>query len=112
MIYAICILGFFFNMVQHVPRRLCVFSSIQAASSHSSHGLTRITTKQTLEEIFDDRDYEISDGEGEDSWECDNDSSGSEENNEGSKEVESFEHNSPNLMKTVKLKMWHPTEAK
>lgn len=49
--------------------------------AHSSHGLTWITTTQILEEIFDDRDYEISSDEGEDSWECDNNSSGFEENN-------------------------------
>lgn len=52
-----------------------------AASSHGSHGLTWITTKQILEEIFANRDYEISGNEGEDSWECDNNSFGFEENN-------------------------------
>ena len=80
----------------------------------SSHGLTWITTEQILEEVFADRDYEISDDKGEDSWECDKDSSGFEENNLGGKELESFEeHDSPNLVKTVKpKKMWHQTEPK
>ena len=78
--------------------------------AHGSHGFTWITTKQILEEIFADRDYEISGDEGEDSWKCDNDSFGFEENNLGGKELESFEeHDSPNRMKTVKpkKKMWH-----
>ena len=35
--------------------------------AHSSYGLTWITTTQILEEIFDNRDYEISSDKGEDS---------------------------------------------
>jgi len=55
-----------------------------------------MTIKELLEEIFANRDSELTDEESEDISENDGDSSGSEEINESSEKVEHFEqHNSP-----------------
>ena len=60
-----------------------------AASSHGSH---RMTINKVLEEIFAHRDCELSDEKSEDISEY----NGSEEDDESSKEVKSFEeHDSP-----------------
>ena len=55
-----------------------------------------MTINEDLEEIFDDRDSELSDKESKNVSEYNGDSSGSEEDDESGEEIESFEeHDSP-----------------